>query len=186
MKDSRRQFLKTIGISSFATSLPFAHLFAEERFKVQDEGFVVDAGEQETYFIAGRQAPVTIVVDKKKRGVQSSSFCFEDIRPGDLIPVHKHLNEAEIIFIQQGSGLFTLGDKEVNVKEGSAAYVPQGAWHGLRNTGTETIRMIFSFSPSGFEGYFREIGVPKGVEWKEKTPEEFAAIDKKYGIVYKR
>ena len=186
MGDNRRHFLKTVGISGFSSFLPFTQLFAGDVFETDKEGFVIDAEAQETYLIAGRQAPVTIIVDKKKKGVQSMSLCFEDIRPGDLIPVHKHLKEVEIIFIQRGAGVFTLGDKEFTVKEGSAAFVPKGVWHGLKNTGTETIRMMFSFSPSGFEGYFREIGVPKGVKWKEKTPQEFAAIDKKYGIVYKR
>ena len=186
MRDNRRQFLKTIGLAGFASSLPFTQLLALNPPEDDSQGFVVSAKEQETWLIAGRQAPVTIVVDKKNRGVQSASFCYEDIRPGDLIPVHKHLREVEIIFIQKGSGVFTLGDKEFAVEEGGAAFVPKGVWHGLRNTGAETLRMMFSFSPSGFDGYFREIGVPPGVAWKEKTPEEFAAIDKKYGVVYKR
>ncbi|RYZ62343.1 MAG: cupin domain-containing protein [Chitinophagaceae bacterium] len=187
MKKDRRQFLKTAGFSTVASTLPFVQLLAGSGVSPEPdkEGFVIDAESQETYLIAGRQAPVTIIVDKQKKGVQAISFCFEDIIPGDLIPVHKHLREAEVIFIQKGSGVFTLGEKEFAVKEGSAAYVPKGVWHGLRNTGTETIRMQFSFTPAGFEGYFREIGVPIGVEWKEKTPQEFAAIDKKYGIVYK-
>lgn len=185
MRKNRRQFIKTLGLSGVAFSFPFSHLLAEHGIN-ELEGFVVDAGEQETYFIGGRQSPVTIIVDKQKRNVQSISFCYEDIPPGDMIPVHKHLNEVEVIFIQKGTGTFTLGDKEYTVNEGSAAYVPKGAWHGLKNTGMETIRMVFSYAPSGFEGYFREIGVPKGMEWKPKSPEEFDAIDKKYGIVYRK
>ena len=150
------------------------------------QGFVTNVEDQEVLLIGDRQAPVTIMVDKKVKGIKSISFCHEDIVPGGRIPVHKHLNEAEVIYIQRGSGIFTLGDKEYELKEGGAALVPKRVWHGLRNTGKETLRMVFSFTPSGFEGYFREIGVPKGVKWKEKTPEEFAAIDKKYGVVYKK
>jgi len=33
-----------------------------------------------------------------------------------------------------GSGLATLGDREVPVAAGAAIYVPQGQWHGLRTT----------------------------------------------------
>jgi mannose-6-phosphate isomerase-like protein (cupin superfamily) len=186
MSSSRRDFLKTVGLSGMITTLPFASVLASENFDKDKDGFVINAAEQDTYLIAGRQAPVTIIVDKKKKDVKSISLCFEDIIPGDGIPVHKHLNEEEVIFIQRGTGLFSMGNKEFTVKEGSAAFVPKGVWHGLKNTGSETIRMMFSFTPAGFENYFREIGVPKGVAWKEKTPEEFAAIDKKYGIVYKR
>ncbi len=183
MGADRRHFIKTMGLSGIASAMPFAGLLASGTG--DPEGFVVDAEAQETYYIAGRQAPVTIIVDHQKKGVRSLSLCMEDIGINDRIPVHKHLNEAEVIFIQKGNGIFTLGEKEFAVKEGSAAFVPKGTWHGLKNTGAEEIRMMFSFSPAGFEGYFREIGVPKGVAWKEKSPEVFAAIDRKYGIVYK-
>ncbi|WP_227588243.1 hypothetical protein [Chryseobacterium sp. MFBS3-17] len=45
--------------------------------------------------------------------------------------------------------------------------------------------MVFIYSPAGFEGYFRELGSPAGTPWQPKTPEEFVALDKKWGIVYK-
>ena len=134
MRDNRRKFLKTLGLSGVAFSFPFTHLVVDDGINDQ-EGFVVDAAEQETYLIGGRQSPVTIVVDQQKRNVQNISFCYEDIPPGDMIPVHKHLNEVEVIYIQKGTGTFTLGDKEYIVMEGSAAFVPKGAWHGLKNTG---------------------------------------------------
>ncbi len=185
MKNHRRQFLKTAGLSS-AVAFLSPNALAMESEGNEDSGFVTNPDNHQTYYIAGRQAPVTIVVDKSRKGVKTISFCYEDIRPGDGVPVHKHLNEIEMIYIQGGSGVFTLGDKTFPVQDGSAAYVPKGVWHGLQNTGPSTIRMMFSYAPSGFEDYFREIGVPKGVEWKEKSDEEWAAISKKYGIVMKR
>lgn len=186
MKDNRRHFLKSVGLSGLASTFPFAPIFSSDALTAETEGFIIDASVQETYYLAGRQAPVTIVVDKSQRGVDAISLCIEDIVPDDGIPVHKHLNEVEVIYILKGTGIFTIGDKEFPVKEGSAGYIPKGVWHSLKNTGDDTLRMMFSFSPAGFEGYFREIGVPKGVVWKDKTAEEFAAINKKYGIVYKR
>lgn len=185
MKNARRHFLKTIGLSGLALSLPYTQLLAENDTHSDIVGFVTNAESNETYYIAGRQAPVTIVIDKKKKDVSSMSLCFEDIKSGDSIPVHKHMNETEIIYIQSGTGIFTLNDKEFPVKEGSSAYIPIGVWHGLENNGNETLRMLFGYTPSGFESYFREIGVPKGTEWITKTPEEFESINKKYGIIYK-
>lgn len=185
MITNRRILLKSVASLGLASLLPVSGLLANEQHDEPAEGFVLDPEAHETYMIAGRQAPVTIIVDKSKKGVDATSFCIEDIYANDGIPVHKHLNEAEVIYIQSGTGIFTLGEKEYPVKAGSAAFVPKGVWHGLRNTGTEIIRMIFTFTPSGFEGYFREIGVLKGTEWKGKTGEEFAAAAKKYGIVYK-
>ncbi len=185
MKNSRRHFLKTIGLSGLAFSLPYTQLLAENEPHPDIEGFVTNAETYETYYIAGRQASVTIIIDKKKKGVSSMSLCFEDIKSGDSIPVHKHMNEAEIVYIQSGSGIFTLNDKEFQIKGGGSAYIPIGLWHGLKNTGDETLRMLFGYTPAGFESYFCEIGVPEGTKWIQKTPEEFAAINKKYGIIYK-
>jgi hypothetical protein len=45
--------------------------------------------------------------------------------------------------------------------------------------------MLFSFTPSGFENYFREIGTRPSEAPKASTGEERSAIEKKYGIVYK-
>jgi len=113
------------------------------------------------------------------------SFLSESYKPGDVGPVHKHLNEDELIFFHKGSGLLTLGDKQYQVKEGSVALIPKGVWHGWQNTGTENIEMRFSFTPSGFEGFFREVGTAIGQPFVQKTMEERRAIAKKWGMIYK-
>ena len=71
------------------------------------------------------------------------------------------------------------------IKEGAVALVPKGIWHGLRNTGTENIEMRFAYTPSGFEGFFREVGTPAGQPFVQKTMEERRAIAKKWGMIYK-
>ena len=121
----------------------------------------------------------------KTQGSKSISFLSESFRPGDALPVHKHLKEEELIFIHKGSGLFTLGDKEYPIKEGAVAIVPKGIWHGLKNTGNENIEMRFCYTPSGFEGFFREVGTPVGEKFIRKSMEERRAIAKKWGMIYK-
>ncbi|HYE55548.1 MAG TPA: cupin domain-containing protein [Chitinophagaceae bacterium] len=182
MSDNRRQFLRSLGFAGAASLLPFSNLLAFGNGN-PGEGFVINEEDQETYLIGPRRAPVTIMVDKSRKNVNSFSLCREEIVPQDGIPVHKHLNEDELIYIQYGSGVFTLGEQQYQVKAGSAMYVPKGIWHGIMNNGTENIRMVFSFTPSGFENYFREIGVPQGSTQQKQF--DWNAIDKKYGIVYK-
>ena len=184
MKDTRRQFIQT---SMLASSWGvFSRLLNEIPGKKDQlgEGILINPEEQETYLIAGRQAPVTIMISKGL-GIDSFSFCKEEIISQDFIPVHKHLHEEEIIFVQDGQGIIVLGHKKFTVKSGSVAFIPKDTWHGLKNTGDKTLTMIFSYCPAGFENYFKEIGVLAGTPYVEKTPQEYQAIDRKYGIQYK-
>ncbi len=76
MKKDRRQFLKTAGLTTAASSLPFLQLLVGNNHLQESDkdGFVVDAEVQETYLIAGRKAPVTIIVDKEKKAYRQSHF----------------------------------------------------------------------------------------------------------------
>lgn len=110
----------------------------------------------------------------------------QDVTPGTSIPVHLHEREDEIIFIQSGSGEATLGDDTVALAAGSVLFVPQGTWHGGRNTGSEILRWIAVYSPSGFEGYFREIGKRSPDDPPRiATAEERQVRDRRYGIRYR-
>lgn len=110
----------------------------------------------------------------------------QDVSPGTSIPVHLHAREDEIIFIQSGTGEATLGVDRVALVPGSTLFVPQGTWHGGRNSGTETLRWVAIYSPSGFEGYFREIGrTAPDAPRRERTAHEYQALDARYGIRYR-
>ena len=110
----------------------------------------------------------------------------QDVGPGTSIPVHLHEKEDEIIFIQSGTGEATLGEEKVVLGAGSMLFVPQGTWHGGRNTGRDTLKWIAIYSPSGFEGYFREIGRPSPDAPPRAVPsDERQARDERYGIRYR-
>lgn len=179
---SRRQFLQQ-GSSCFfpflVGSLPTLAMDTSDF-----TGLVVNDDEGEAIQMRDGTAIVRIKI-AKVQGAQSIAFLSESFRPGDHIPVHKHLNEDELIFLHKGAGLFTLGEKQYQIKEGAVAFVPKGIWHGLQNNGSENIEMRFSYSPSGFEGFFREVGTPIGQPIIRKTLDERRAIGKKWGIIYK-
>lgn len=182
MKISRKKFLKnsSIGLLGFLT-LP--ELFAQSAH--EGKAVLVHADEGETYWIGQRNSPLTIKIAKDKKGIETLSFCRELIAPGEGIPVHKHLNEDELIFVHRGEGTLTIDDKKIIVKEGSVALVPKGVWHSMFNSGKETLTMVFSYAPAGFEGYFRELGSPAGTPWQPKTQEFYDQLNQKWGIVYK-
>ena len=178
---SRRQFLQQGSLGFFSSLILPLPAFAKDTSDFS--GMVVNEEDGETY----RMRDGTAILKIKIAKVQGAeiSFLSESYRPGDFGPVHKHLNEDELIFFHKGSGLFTLADKHYPVKEGSVVLVPKGVWHGWQNTGTENIEMRFSFTPSGFEGFFREVGTAIGQPFVQKTMEERRAIAKKWGMIYK-
>ena len=111
----------------------------------------------------------------------------QEVSPGTTIPVHLHEKEDELIFIQSGEGEATLGEQVVKLAAGSTLFVPRGTWHGGRNTGTGVLNWIAIYTPSGFEGYFREIGRRTPDEApRSTTAEEREARDREYGIRYRR
>jgi quercetin dioxygenase-like cupin family protein len=118
--------------------------------------------------------------------METISLLTEDIKPGDGIPVHKHSSEEEFIFIVKGNGIFTLGDEQYEVTSGSMALVPRMVWHGLHNKSNKMLKMLFGYSPSGFEDYFRAIGVKPGEPGKELSVEDWQRINNKFGVEYRK
>lgn len=181
----RRKFLQ-VGIVGFFTSV-FASLpkigFAKSTSN-NGKGIIVREDEGE-HILTRRKVPITIKISKKKHGVDNISFSIEDMIPGRKMRIHKHLNNDELIFIHKGEGTLTLDEQAIEVKTGTVIFVPRGIWHGLDNTGKENLQMVFQYSPAGFEEYFIENGTPVGMPAKERTEEEYAITEKKYGMVYK-
>lgn len=183
---SRRAFVRqasAVGLAGFL-SLTDGRPYAPE-LSGTDPDLVLAPDEGEVYLIGERQGRVTIKVDKREKGIDSLSLLTEDIVRGDGIPVHKHGAEEELIYVERGRGVLTFGDTEHDVVPGSMALVPRGVWHGLRNTGEEMLRMVFGYSPAGFEGYFREIGVRPGEPWKDLSGDDWQRINEKYNVVYR-
>ena len=143
----------------------------------------IAAGDGELVYV-GRD-PVRIKISP---GGASGRFAMitQEVSPGTTIPVHLHENEDELIFIQSGTGEATLAEATVPLSAGSALFVPKGTWHGGRNTGTGTLMWIAIYSPSGFDGYFREIGRKSPTDPpRARSLEQREALDRQYGIRYR-
>lgn len=72
-----------------------------------------------------------------------------EITPGNALEVHRH-SAPEVYFILAGTGLMTVGDAEHVVRADSAIYVPGNALHGIRNIGTDLLRLFYVFAVDGF------------------------------------
>jgi quercetin dioxygenase-like cupin family protein len=170
----RRSFLAGI------TALPLI----DARPQSGPEPRALRADEGELVHVGRTQDPVHIKVSPRP-GPGRFAMITQDMAPGSIVPVHLHGREDEIIFIQAGEGVATLGDQRIELKAGSTLYVPQGTWHGGENTGTSVLKWVAIYSPSGFEGYFREIAIVPGTGApRSRSDAEWKALDMKYAIRY--
>jgi mannose-6-phosphate isomerase-like protein (cupin superfamily) len=103
---------------------------------------------------------IIIKIDPKNTGEMRLAMGTGELAPGAAIPVHLHEGLEELVFVYAGQGKGIIGDDEAELGPGTTIYVPRQAWHGITNTGTETLRMTWTVCPPGLENFFREMGRP--------------------------
>jgi len=100
--------------------------------------------------------------------------CSASIPAGDAgPPKHMHASESEGFYVISGSLNLVVEDKEHILKAGDFFYVPPGTSHTWSNRSTKATDVIFTFSPSGIENMFRELG---------NQAADFESIGAKYGM----
>ena len=75
------------------------------------------------------------------------------IPPGVGPRQHIHHIADELFYILSGTFTFQIGDLHASGGTGTVAFAPHGVAHTWMNTGDEPGRMLFVFSPAGFEQY---------------------------------
>ena len=122
----------------------------------------VDEGERRVRRF-GVSAPKFILkVDPLNGGSRDLTMGYEDLPPGGVIPLHRHLMADEIVFVHRGSGVVELGGRTRAVREGGTIFIPKDVKITLRNTGKEPLSIAFFFSKPGFETYLREMSALEG------------------------
>lgn len=176
MSCTRRGFLggSTLALVAESLALPQVRNPSEPAALAADDGELLHVG--------ATRDPVRIKVAPADGG--RMAMITQAMAPGSVVPVHLHEREDEIIFIRSGAGRATVGDLEVELAAGSMLWVPQGTWHGGENSGSETLEWVAIYSPSGFEGYFREISAEAMEAGPPMTRERIERLNRQYGIRY--
>ena len=137
---------------------------------------VIGAHEGERRFLAGGTRPLLIKVDpvttRSRRLVLGSA----EHPPGDVIRVHRHLREDEIILITRGSARVQLGREYFMAGPGATVFIPQGTCIAVQNVGVDTLSTTFIFSSPGFEEVLRAVSSPAGSPPKLVSAAERAAV----------
>lgn len=70
-------------------------------------------------------------------------------RPEAFYP-HRHA-ESEVYYVLAGRGIVMIDGREHPVRPGTALFIPGDAEHGVRNTGTELLRLLYAFAVDSFD-----------------------------------
>ena len=176
---SRRRFIRKVTVGSLAGTAVLSGV-ARAAQAGASPGAIVHGSEGLKIPPTPDGRVLTIKLDSEQTPGLRMSMVAEDLPPKSEIRVHLHQNEDEIIFIRMGTGVATLGDREVPVAAGATVYVPQGVWHGLRNNSQDMLGMTAIYSPAGFEQIFKD-----RLLHPNRTPAEAEAVRKKHGMVYR-
>lgn len=131
----------------------------------------------------------TFLVTGKESG--GAYFAMEAlVPPGGGPPPHIHSREDETFYLVEGSIDFRLGDEMVTAGPGDFVNVPKGTVHCFHNSGTETARMVLTFTPAGMEGFFEDTlepapnhprGAPDNVE---EVAARYVEAAPRYGLEF--
>ncbi len=102
--------------------------------------------------------------------------------PGGGPPPHIHRNEDETFQILEGEYEWTVGGETFVATKGTTIFAPRGIPHTYRYLGSEPGRLMCVITPSGFEGFFEEIGA-LSQEQQQDIP-RVMEIGGKYGLQF--
>lgn len=76
--------------------------------------------------------------------VDNITLIFEEIAPGDRIPLHTHPIHEVLVF-DEGTAEVTLGNETRELGPGAVVFVPAGTAHGTENASPDPVRIHAMF-----------------------------------------
>ncbi len=74
-----------------------------------------------------------------------------ELGPNDWFGLHRHA-PPEVYYVFAGAGILSLDGREITVGAGSGVFIPGMAEHGIRQTGSEILRLFYAFPVDSFDG----------------------------------
>jgi quercetin dioxygenase-like cupin family protein len=79
--------------------------------------------------------------------------------PGGFLALHRHA-PPELYHVLSGRGLMSLAGEEREIGPGDTVFIPGNAWHGVRNHGSEPLRILYVFPVDAFSGVTYDFDAP--------------------------
>lgn len=131
-------------------------------------GVVVQPGEGSVWNISpGR----SLVLKLLGGATEGSIMLFEETVPaGTKSWFHLHHDSDEVAYVLSGEVTFKIGDEATVGGAGTCAFMPRGVQHAWKNSGAETARMLFLYTPAAAGGL---------VEEQQRTQHAIAAMNER-------
>ena len=113
-----------------------------------------------------------IKIDKLNGNAEDFYVGYEILKPGGMIPFHKHHNSEEVVILEEGGATVTVGNKRSVTGPHAIVFIPRETWVSVANTGNSPIHLYGLFSHQGFENFLRARSVRPGEPLTPLTPEE--------------
>jgi quercetin dioxygenase-like cupin family protein len=121
---------------------------------MEAKGFVVPPGGGSVLSMApGRSAALKLLGSH----TGDSVMLFEETAPaGTDTTFHLHRDSDEVAWVLSGEITFKIGEEVTVGAAGACAFLPRGVPHAWKNTGTQTARILFLYTPARAGGFFEE------------------------------
>jgi len=86
-----------------------------------------------------------------QQGVEGLAVGMTILPPGGSSSSHSHEAECETWIIVSGAGEVMIGEERESVGPESVIFIPPNMSHQIINTGQETLRMFWIYTPPGAE-----------------------------------
>lgn len=88
----------------------------------------------------------------------NSVVVFEEVMSaGCGTPLHLHHTSNEVMYVLSGEFTFKIGERVTSGGAGTCAFMPRGIPHAWKNSGAETGRALFMFTPVEGGQLFEEL-----------------------------
>ncbi|MGH7096759.1 MAG: cupin domain-containing protein [Stellaceae bacterium] len=119
------------------------------------KGFVVLPGQGPVWNMGpGRSSALKLLGGETGESI----MMFEESAPaGTDTTLHLHHDSDEIAYVLSGEITFRIGEEIAVGGPGTCAFMPRGRAHAWKNTGAETARVLFLYTPAGAGKLFEEL-----------------------------
>lgn len=180
--ENRRTFLFGLGSLGIIPVVP-RDFTGTQPTPPRGQGYVLSSSEGEHLIHFRDQGNVYIKLGSAT-GSENLALGSQQVMAGSGIPIHRHFHMDEAFYVLEGSGTVTLNDVRHPFEKGATIFIPKNTWHGFENSDHELL-LLWVVTPSGLDGFFREICSPPGAPPKRLTREQVKEIALKYGTEFR-